>query len=192
MAVDRALHLVRDKRQSDEEKALEDWVFCRNQVASYEQQIKQVEEFRLSYISEMEQEGRLGLTGTKLLAYQAFIEKLDNIALKQRQELKRLQMLTEQKRQMYLTRQKDRKIIETLLEKHRLKRLKEEQRREQKLLDEYVVSSHTRRQAELARTLGTGTNNNQAAGYDGYDDGSSGYNDGYNGYDSLDFGTNNG
>lgn len=146
MAGDRALSLVRDKRQRDEEKSLEDWVFCRNQVTNYEAQIKQVEEFRLSYIAEMQNEGRQGLTGTKILAYQAFIEKLDNIALKQRQELERLKMLTEQKRQIYLTRQKERKIIETLIEKQEQKRLKEEQRREQKLLDEFVVSSYSRRQ----------------------------------------------
>ena len=146
MAVDRALHLVRDKRERDEDKALQDWVFCRNQVSNYEKQIQQVEDFRKSYIAEMENEGRAGLTGTKIIAYNAFIEKLDNIAIKQRQELQRLKMLTEQKRQIYLTRQKDRKVIETLLEKHKIKRLKEEQKREQKLLDEYVVSSYTRRQ----------------------------------------------
>lgn len=150
MPEDRALHLVLDKRQHDEEKAFEDWVFCRSQVAMFEQQIKQVEDFRFNYIGEMENEGRNGLTGNKLLAYQAFIEKLDNIALKQRQELQRLQMLTEQKRQFYLNRQKDRKIIETLLEKHRIKRQKEELKREQKLLDEYVVSTYSRRRQQEA------------------------------------------
>ncbi|MDY2798538.1 MAG: flagellar export protein FliJ [Anaerobiospirillum succiniciproducens] len=147
MAADRALSLVKDKRQRDEEKALEDWVFCRNQVSNYENQIRQVEEFRMNYISEMQAEGRNGLTGTKILAYQAFIEKLDNIAVKQRQELKRLEMLTEQKRQMYMTRQKERKIIEKLIEQQTQKRLKEELRREQKMLDEFVVSSYTRRQS---------------------------------------------
>ncbi|MCK0515352.1 flagellar export protein FliJ [Anaerobiospirillum sp. NML120448] len=146
MAQDRALNLVRDKRQSDEEKALEDWIYCKNQVANYELQIKQVEDFRLNYIAEMQNEGRKGLTGTKILAYQAFIEKLDNIAIKQRKELERLKMLTEQKRQIYLSKQKDRKIIETLLEKKQQMRLKQEQKKEQKLLDEYVVSSFTRRQ----------------------------------------------
>ena len=147
MAADRALSLVKDKRERDEEKALEDWVFCRNQVSNYENQIRQVEEFRMNYISEMQAEGRNGLTGTKILAYQAFIEKLDNIAIKQRQELKRLEMLTEQKRQMYMTRQKERKIIEKLIEQQTQKRLKEELRREQKMLDEFVVSSYTRRQS---------------------------------------------
>lgn len=145
MAQDRALSLVRDKRQSDEEKALEDWTFCRNQVANYEAQIKQVEEFRIGYIRDMETEGRSGFTGTKLLAYQAFIEKLDNIAAKQKVELERLKMLTEQKRQIYLTRQKDRKIIESLLEKHKMKRLKAEQKAEQKLLDEYAIIRSSRR-----------------------------------------------
>lgn len=147
MAADRALNLVKDKRQRDEEKALEDWVFCRNQVSNYENQIRQVEEFRMNYISEMQAEGRNGLTGTKILAYQAFIEKLDNIAVKQRQELKRLEMLTEQKRQLYMTRQKERKIIEKLIEQQTQKRLKEELRKEQKMLDEFVVSSYTRRQS---------------------------------------------
>ncbi|MBU3844750.1 MAG: flagellar export protein FliJ [Candidatus Anaerobiospirillum pullicola] len=145
MPEDRALHLVLDKRKRDEDAAFEDWVFCRNQVANFELQIKQVEEFRFNYIGEMENEGRSGLTGTKLLAYQAFIEKLDNIALKQRQELERLKMLTEQKRQFYLKRQVDRKVIEALLEKHRIRRQKEELKREQKLLDEYVVANYTRR-----------------------------------------------
>lgn len=145
-AQDRALNLVRDKRERDEQKALEDWVFCRNQVANYEQQILQVEEFRRGYILEMQNEGRQGLTGTKIVAYNAFIEKLDNIAVKQRQELERLRMLTEQKHQIYLTRQKERKIIETLIEKQVQKRLKAEQVREQKMLDEFVVASYSRRQ----------------------------------------------
>ena len=39
MAQDRALNLVRDKRQSDEEKALEDWIYCKNQVANYTDRI---------------------------------------------------------------------------------------------------------------------------------------------------------
>lgn len=145
MAQDRALSLVRDKRQSDEEKALEDWVNCKNQVTNYENQIKQVEEFRLEYIRNMENEGRNGFTGTKLLAYQAFIEKLDNIAAKQKVELERLKMLTEQKRQMYLTRQKERKIIESLIEKHKQKRIKAELKAEQKLLDEFAVAQYSRR-----------------------------------------------
>lgn len=147
-AEDKALLLVLDKRKNDEKSAFEDWISCRNRVALFEQQIKQVEEFRVNYIGEMENEGREGLTGTKILAYQAFIEKLDNIALKQRQELQRLQMLTEQKRQMYLTRQKERKIIESLLEKHRIKREKEELKREQKLLDEFVVATYSRRRQQ--------------------------------------------
>lgn len=145
MSQERALSLVRDKRQSDEEKALEDWTYCKNQVASYENQIKQVEEFRLEYIRNMENEGRNGFSGTKLLAYQAFIEKLDNIAVKQKVELERLKMLTEQKRQMYLTRQKERKIIESLIEKHKQKRIKAELKAEQKLLDEFAVSRYARR-----------------------------------------------
>lgn len=152
MAQDRALSLVRDKRQSDEEKALEDWVFCRNQVASYENQIKQVEEFRLEYIRNMESEGRNGFSGTKLLAYQAFIEKLDNIAIKQKVELERLKMLTEQKRQMYLTRQKERKIIETLIEKHKQARIKAELKAEQKLLDEFAVSKYARRNQDATNS----------------------------------------
>lgn len=145
MAQERALSLVRDKRQSDEEKALEDWVFCKNQVTNYENQIRQVEEFRLEYIRNMENEGRSGFSGTKLLAYQAFIEKLDNIAIKQKVELERLKMLSEQKRQMYLTRQKERKIIESLIEKHKQKRLKAELKAEQKLLDEFAVAKYARR-----------------------------------------------
>ena len=46
-----------------------------------------------------------------------------------------------------MTRQKERKIIEKLIEQQTQKRLKEELRREQKMLDEFVVSSYTRRQS---------------------------------------------
>ena len=50
--------------------------------------------------------------------------------------------------------QKDRKVIETLLEKHRIKRQKEELRREQKLLDEFSVASYSRRRAAEKAMLG--------------------------------------
>ncbi len=143
---DRALLKVLDLRKSEEEQALEFYQHALGAVANHEEGIKKIIEFRENYISDMSKKGATSnFDALQYAAYQSFIEKLYKIEKKQIQELEMLKRDAERKRLFYLEKQKRRKIIESLLEKHKQQRIKAELVAEQKLLDEYVVSMTARR-----------------------------------------------
>lgn len=140
MANDKSLLLVLDLRRKEENKSLEIFAQAQQKIAYYKEQIAKIIEYRQSYIDEIEQKAASGFAASDYIAYQAFLEKLDNIIEKQQRDLQLLEQDALMKQRLYFDKQKRRKIIESLLEKHRLERIKQENIREQKLLDEFVVA----------------------------------------------------
>lgn len=144
MSSDKALLLVLDLRKKDEEKALEMWTQAQNAVVSFQKQIEQLKQFEQIYIQEMNVKSNNGVSMTTFMSYQQFISKLEGI--KRRQEAGLVELEAQEKRAMdnYLEKQKQRKIIDSLLEKHRNERLALEAKAEQKLTDDIVSSKQAR------------------------------------------------
>lgn len=142
---DKALLLVLDLRKKEEKQALEIFTAAMNKVEDFKRQIAEIKRYKQEYINDMENKGRMGVSTMTLLSYQAFLQKLENIEFRQEQDLYNLELDLERKRKFYLDKQKDRKIIEVLLENHKKERAKKEAMREQKLLDEYVIASTSRK-----------------------------------------------
>ena len=109
MSDDKALHLVLDLREKEEQDALEMWANAKNQVANFQKQIEQLEQFEAIYQNEMEIKSRNAIDMNMYFSYQAFIDKLSKI--KQRQELGLVQLQEQEERakQNYLEKQKQRK-----------------------------------------------------------------------------------
>ena len=84
MSDDKALYLVLDLREKEEQDALEMWANAKNQVANFQKQIEQLEQFEAIYQNEMEIKSRNTIDMNMYFSYQAFIDKLSKI--KQRQE----------------------------------------------------------------------------------------------------------
>lgn len=145
MSQDRALQLVLDLRKKQEQEALEHYSAVMQKVNYFKDQIQKVREFKQNYIDELNNLGQKGFAANVYLSYQNFLDKLDNIIEKQSKELSLLEQQAKAKQLEYFEKQKQRKIIESLLEKHRLNRIALENKREQKLLDEFVTSQFTRR-----------------------------------------------
>ena len=144
MSDDKALHLVLDLREKEEQDALEMWANAKNQVANFQKQIEQLEQFEAIYQNEMEIKSRNTIDMNMYFSYQAFIDKLSKI--KQRQELGLVQLQEQEERakQNYLEKQKQRKIIESLLKKHQYERMVKAAKAEQKLTDDIVSSKMAR------------------------------------------------
>ena len=144
MSSDKALLLVLDLRKKDEDKALEMWAQAQNAVVSFQKQIEQLKQFEQIYIQEMNVKSNNGVSMTTFMSYQQFISKLEGI--KRRQEAGLVELEAQEKRAMdnYLEKQKQRKIIDSLLEKHRNERLALEAKAEQKLTDDIVSSKQAR------------------------------------------------
>lgn len=141
---DKALNLVLDLRKREEDDALELLLEAQNNVASFERQIAQLKEFENIYIEEMKAKSKFQLDMSTYLAYQQFINKLETIKERQEAGLVKLQEQENRARSNYLNKQQQRKIIESLIEKHRLERERLEAKAEQKLSDDIVSSKQAR------------------------------------------------
>ncbi len=144
MSDDKALLLVLDLRKKEEDKALELWTDAKNAVINFQKQIEQLVQFEGIYQRELEAKSRQALDMQAYLSYQQFIEKLSKIKLRQEAGLVQLQQQEQRAKDNYLEKQKQRKIIETLLEKHKMQRRIKEAKAEQRLTDELVCSKQAR------------------------------------------------
>ncbi len=141
---DKALNLVLDLRKREEESALELLIEAQNNVASFERQIAQLKDFEQIYIQEMQSKSQSTLGMGTYLSYQEFINKLELIKERQEAGLVKLKEQENRARSNYLDKQQQRKIIESLIEKHRRERVLAEARSEQKLSDDLVSSKQAR------------------------------------------------
>ena len=123
MSGDKALLLVLDLRKKEEDSALEMWTDAKNAVINFERQIEQLKQFEKIYENEMTVKSKNGMDMNMYMSYQQFLSKLDKIKFRQEAGLIQLQNQEERAKQNYLDKQKRRKIIESLLEKHKQERL---------------------------------------------------------------------
>lgn len=144
MSGDKALLLVLDLRKKEEDSALEMWTDAKNAVINFERQIEQLKQFEKIYENEMTVKSKNGMDMNMYMSYQQFLSKLDKIKIRQEAGLIQLQNQEERAKQNYLDKQKRRKIIESLLEKHKQERLLMEAKAEQKLTDDIVSSKQAR------------------------------------------------
>jgi flagellar FliJ protein len=144
MSGDKALLLVLDLRKKEEDSALEMWTDAKNAVINFERQIEQLKQFEKIYENEMTVKSKNGMDMNMYMSYQQFLSKLDKIKIRQEAGLIQLQNQEERAKQNYLDKQKRRKIIESLLEKHKQERLLKEAKSEQKLTDDIVSSKQAR------------------------------------------------
>lgn len=144
MSGDKALLLVLDLRKKEEDSALEMWTDAKNAVINFERQIEQLKQFEKIYENEMTVKSKNGMDMNMYMSYQQFLSKLDKIKIRQEAGLIQLQNQEDRAKQNYLDKQKRRKIIESLLEKHKQERLLREAKSEQKLTDDIVSSKQAR------------------------------------------------
>lgn len=144
MASDRGLERVLELRKKSEDAAQSKWSQSLAAVAGCEAQIQKLSDFRALYVKEMEQKSASILSMNQYLAYEDFISRLDDAARRQTQVLEGLKQRAEQCRLDFIRARQQRKIIESLIESHRKKRLAEEARAEAKLSDDTVSSKMAR------------------------------------------------
>ncbi|MBO6258534.1 MAG: flagellar export protein FliJ [Succinivibrio sp.] len=144
MADDRALRLVLDMRKKEEKAALEEYIQSNQAILSFENQLKQLREFRNIYNQELADRTQNGMSMTVFLSYENFLGKLELVEQRQEKTLQKLRERAEVLRQQYLKMQQRRKIIEALLEKHRQDAIAAELKAEQKLTDDIVSSKQAR------------------------------------------------
>ncbi len=159
MADDKSLKMVLELRQREEDEAQEAYAQAQIAVRTFEHQLEQLKRFARMYSDEMAGKTSGGMDINVFRSYQNFLDKLEVIEKRQQQALENVRRQEAARREEYLEKQKRRKIIESLLEKHRQEELIREAKAEQKLTDDIVSSKQARvlmekaKKAKLAKML---------------------------------------
>ncbi len=153
MADDRALTKVLELRKKLEDDERRKWAESLKQIEAFDAQLKRLENFKKLYLKEFAGQRGNNLSVQHYLAYQGFIDRLDMTYERQLKVMEDLKKRSEILRQQYLTARQDRRIIESLLEKHRLAALKAQNKTEAKMNDEFVSARQARLLIEQNKTL---------------------------------------
>ncbi len=153
MADDRALTKVLELRKKLEDDEREKWAESLKQIEAFDAQLKRLEDFKKLYLKELAGQKGSNLSVQHYLAYQGFIDRLDTAYERQLKVREDLKKRSEILRQKYLTARQDRRIIESLLEKHRQATLKAQSKAEARMNDEFVSARQARLLIEQNKTL---------------------------------------
>lgn len=145
MADDRALLKVLELRKKQEDDACSKWAESERQLKIFSEQLQKLSSFRDLYIEEMNTRStKANYDMQQYLAYQGFIERLDQTYERQSQLYKNMQQRSTTLKEHYLKCHQERQVIESLLEKHRMQRLHAQAKAEAKFNDELVSAKQAR------------------------------------------------
>jgi len=137
----KALLLVYERLQEQEEKARNVYLAAKNAEANFERQLDALNQYRSIYSNELQERGNKGVVSTLTFEhYTSFINRLDKISAEQLDGLKKIRQETQDKYDKYKELEAKRKAIELLLEKQKNAKLKKQEIQEQKMSDDLNVN----------------------------------------------------
>lgn len=137
----KALLLVYERLQDQEEKARNVYLAAKNAEANFERQLDALNQYRSIYSNELQERGNKGVVSTLTFEhYTSFINRLDKISTEQLDGLKKIRKETQDKYDKYKELEAKRKAIELLLEKQKNAKLKKQEIQEQKMSDDLNVN----------------------------------------------------
>ncbi|MFM2482637.1 flagellar export protein FliJ [Celerinatantimonas sp. YJH-8] len=143
-----ALTILLEQLQTQEQRATVELTQARHQLLLFQQQLRQLEDYRRSYMEQSLARGASGVTASGFHQYQAFIQTIEKAESEQQKSVQQLQANVAHKRQQWQAIQNRRKAIEQLIERQNQQLQKKAQRAEQKMSDEFAMMSFYRRQQQ--------------------------------------------
>lgn len=140
-----ALEFLLEQAKENENKAVMALGQARTELQNYYRQIEQIEQYRLDYCQQLVDRGKSGLTASAYGHLQRFLNQLDETLSKQRQAENHFKQQVTNCEQHWLERRKQRRSYEWLIEKKQHDALVLEEKRDQKMMDEFSTLSFNRR-----------------------------------------------
>ncbi|MBV1776975.1 flagellar export protein FliJ [Burkholderiaceae bacterium DAT-1] len=131
------LNLARDKR----EDALNHLRDATQNLEQSRQRLIQVEAYAQEYRNRLAEKVNQGITAPQYSDYQQFLARLDQAATQQGFDVQRCEQVLEATRRFWQETERELKAYETLQERHLRGEIVREERREQKMMDEWVSIS---------------------------------------------------
>ncbi|CAG9296164.1 flagellar export protein FliJ [Celerinatantimonas diazotrophica] len=139
-----ALMILCEQLKKQEQQAVAEFSQARQQLASFEHQLRQLEDYRHNYMLQAMERGSDGMLAAGFHQYQSFIQTIEKAETEQQQSVVQLRTNVERKRQIWLDLANRHKALEQLIERQRQQKAQKQARAEQKLLDEYASMQFVR------------------------------------------------
>ncbi|AMG05106.1 flagellar export protein FliJ [Vibrio mimicus] len=143
--MDNALDFLLEQAQEGEDKAVLALSKARSELESYYLQLRQIEQYRLEYCQQLVERGQSGLTASQYGHLNRFLTQLDETLAKQKSAEQHFRMQVENCEQHWMSMRQKRKSYQWLLEKKQTERQLQQEKREQKQMDEFSTLMFNRR-----------------------------------------------
>lgn len=143
--MDNALDFLLEQAQEWEDKAVLALSKARSELESYYLQLRQIEQYRLEYCQQLVERGQSGLTASQYGHLNRFLTQLDETLAKQKSAEQHFRMQVENCEQHWMSMRQKRKSYQWLLEKKQTERQLQQEKREQKQMDEFSTLMFNRR-----------------------------------------------
>lgn len=133
------LQLVYEQRERQVEQAQQSYKQAQQALFAHRGELQNLNQYRSQYISQLTEKGSQGLSISELGKYQQFIVQIDEGITNHQQGLVKLEYAVHAQKKLWLESQVKCKAMAMLLDKKARAKVKEEDRKEQKLLDEFAT-----------------------------------------------------
>lgn len=134
----KSLTLVLDLRQKEEDQALAHLAQARQAMQQLQDKYNRLAMYRRDYLGELQQKGSLGMKALNMSHYQHFVARLDDGLGELTNQLEQSRQVVAQREHQWRQARQATKAIELLLERQAQKHATQQQRREQRELDDLV------------------------------------------------------
>jgi flagellar FliJ protein len=142
-----ALKLVHEQREKQVMQALQAYQKAQRILFEQRQQIQNLQQYRQQYINQLQQKGAEGVSIAALSKYQQFIVQIDAGMAQHQSGLVKYEYDVQAHKKMWLESQVKCKAIAILLGKKVKQAQLAEDRKEQKLFDEFSIFQHFQKSA---------------------------------------------
>ncbi|SDH52512.1 flagellar FliJ protein [Vibrio xiamenensis] len=143
--MENALDFLLEQSKERENQAVMALGQARTELDNYYRQLSQIEQYRLDYCQQLVERGQSGLTASQYTHLNRFLTSLDETLAKQKQAETHFKHQVENCEQHWMETRKQRRSYEWLMEKKHNERLRLQEKREQKVMDEFSTLQYARR-----------------------------------------------
>ncbi|RDV25072.1 flagellar export protein FliJ [Alteromonas aestuariivivens] len=138
------LQLVLQFEREKEQKTAQAFQIAQQNVNAQKQKLTSLEQYRLDYLRQIQQNGKSGLGAQQYSQHLSFVGKLDKACQQQTTILSQATLVADQRKQQWLAQQKRRKAVELLLDKQAQQAQQKALQAEQRLMDEFASQKYFR------------------------------------------------
>ncbi len=145
--MDNALDFLLEQAKDSEQQAVLALNKARSELEDYYNQVRQIEQYRLDYCNQLVERGKGGLTASEYGHLNRFLTQLDETLTKQKSAESHFKQQVEDCQDYWHNTRKQRRSYEWLIDKKAKEKQQQEQKLEQKQMDEFSNLLFARRRS---------------------------------------------